>query len=169
MVNLSLALRRNEKFHSRTRTPTPTQLSNSPCLDSVRQVPSQPCALCRLGGLRVRAPARRTRVRLRGAVLRNPPQSASVCPAVGGGTCRAWHCRHRSKPVSGARRSHPLIRRALPRRSSSSRVAWRCRFAVSLCSPASLLAMLAPCRARREPRPARSLCSLLASSPRLFA
>ena len=82
---------------------------------------------------------------------------------------RAWHFRRRGKAVSRARRACPLCRRPIPCRASEIRVAWLRRVVPSLRSGPLLLAMLAPRRARREPRPPSSLCSLLAPSPRLSA
>ncbi len=49
---------------------------------SVRSRSVQRCSLCRLGDLRVLRPARRIHIRLRGRVLHNSPQPASVRPAV---------------------------------------------------------------------------------------
>ncbi len=48
------------------------------CLPNLRPRLPQPCSLCRLADLRVLRPARRIHIRLRGRVLRNSAQPASV-------------------------------------------------------------------------------------------
>ena len=103
------------------------------------------------GDLRVRAPARQSPDCLRGAVLRNSPRSQSLRAAVGREASRAWHFRTlvsplRPRAAGPAPRSVPPASAIVnPRRLASSP-------AFAACAARSwLLAMLAPCRVRREP------------------
>ena len=123
---------------------------------SARQVSPQPYALCRSGGMRVHATARRMHIRLRVAVLRIPPRSASVCSACGGETCRPWHlgCSSRLREVSA---SLPLPASTLP--SPSRRFAPRCFVGrirpprLAACSAAHATNRVAACRSARRSTP----------------
>ena len=104
------------------------------CLVIVRRVSGQRYSAFETGGLRVHRPTRRTRVRLRGRVQRNPPRlkgmrSAAAPNLVAHGTFWPWG---RRPPPHRSLRAKP---RLLPRHPQPIRVAVR-RHGIPRPSPA---------------------------------
>ena len=111
----------------------------------------------------------RMHIRLRVAVLRIPPRSASVCSACGGETCRPWHLGCSSR-LRGTSASLPLPASPLPspsRRFAPRRFVGRIRPPrLAACSAAHATNRAAACRSARRsaPRVASSASKRCASS-----
>ena len=133
---------------------------------TLRPRSGQPCALCRLGGLRACATARRTRVRLRVASRAIRRQSAAVCSAAAPTEAARGHSgrvrRHGLRLSSGAS-SRNRAASASSRRGAARRIP---RYVVGGIPPPRLAcAPRPPRRTVRLSRASAGLRALEAASP----